>query len=89
MVRIRLTTDFAERIGGISSVELDAATVEYALRALTCLHPALGPLIWRKEGTINPVLVVFVNDEHVGPDALGRRLEPGTTIDIIPAVAGG
>jgi molybdopterin converting factor small subunit len=88
MVYIRLTTVFAERIGGISSVELDAATVESALRTLTCLHPALGPLIWRK-GTINPALAVFANDEQVGPDALGRRLEPGATIDIIPAVAGG
>ena len=89
MVRIRLTTVFAERIGGISSVELDAATVEYALRTLTCLHPALGPLIWRKEGTINPALAVFANDEQVGPDAFGRRLEPDATIDIIPAIAGG
>ena len=35
MPRIRFTNLFAERIGGVNSVEVQGATVESSLRALT------------------------------------------------------
>ena len=47
MTRIRFTNLFAERIGGVSSVDVHAATVESALRALTDRHPSLTPLVWK------------------------------------------
>ena len=50
MPRIRFTNLFAERIGGINSVDVPAATVESALRALTDRHPNLGvtPFVTRE-----------------------------------------
>ena len=89
MVRIRLTSFFAERIGGINSVELSAATVESALRALTDQYPELMRLVWRGEDVINPMIAVFLNDKILAPSQLGASLTEGDQIDIIAAVSGG
>jgi len=89
MPHIRFTNLFAERIGGISSVDVPAVTVESALRALTDRHPDLTPLVWAKDGAINPVMVVFLNDHQLGAAEIGTPVEPGDEIDIVPALEGG
>ena len=89
MPRIRFTNLFAERIGGVNSVDVPAATVEAALRALTDRHPDLTPLVWAKDGTLNPVMVVFLNDHQLGAAEIGTRVEPSDEIDIVPALEGG
>ena len=89
MPRIRFTNLFAERIGGISSVEVPAATVESALRALTDRHPPLTPLVWGKDGALNPVTVVFLNDHQLPAAEIGTPVGPGDEIDIVPALEGG
>jgi molybdopterin converting factor small subunit len=89
MPHIRFTNLFAERIGGISSVDVSAVTVESALRALTDRHPDLTPLVWAKDGAINPVMVVFLNDHQLGAAEIGTPVGPGDEIDIVPALEGG
>jgi len=89
MPRIRFTNLFAERIGGVSSVDVSAATVESALRALTDRHPTLTPLVWAKDGALNPVTVVFLNDRQLVAAEIGISVEPGDEIDIVPALEGG
>ena len=89
MTRIRFTNLFAERIGGISSVDVPAATVESALLALTDRHPDLTPLVWAKDGALNPVMVVFLNDHQLGAAEIGTAVGPGDEIDIVPALEGG
>jgi molybdopterin converting factor small subunit len=89
MPRIRFTNLFAERIGGISSVDVAAATVESSLRALTDRHPNLTPLVWAKDGTLTPVMVGFVNDHQLGSAELATPVGPGDEIDIVSAVEGG
>jgi hypothetical protein len=41
MPRIRFTNLFAERMGGVNTVDVLAASVDSALRALTDRHPTL------------------------------------------------
>jgi hypothetical protein len=89
MPRIRFTNLFAERIGGINAVDVTAATVESALRALTDRHPPLTPLVWSKDGALNPVTVVFLNDHQLGAAEIGIPVGPGDEIDIVPALEGG
>jgi len=89
MVRIRFTTLFAERIGGISSVEVPATTVESALRALTDRHPQLTPLVWTRGGSLNLVMVLFLNDRQLAPHEVAAAVKPGDEIDIVPALEGG
>ena len=89
MPRIRFTNLFAERIGGVSSVDVQGATVESALRALTDQHPSLMPLVWAKDGALNPVMVLFLNDHQLGAAEIGTLVGPGDEIDIVPAIEGG
>ena len=89
MPRIRFTNLFAERIGGVSSVDVHAATVESALRALTDRHPSLTPLVWAKDAALNPVMVLFLNDRQLGAAEIGTSVEPGDEIDIVSALEGG
>jgi molybdopterin converting factor small subunit len=89
MPRIRFTNIFAERIGGVSAVDVQAATIESALRALTDQHPTLMPLVWAKDGALNPVIVVFLNVRQLGAAEIGTPVGPGDEIDIVPALEGG
>ena len=89
MPRIRFTNLFAERIGGVNCVDVPAATVESALRALTDRHPTLTTLVWAKDGAINPVMVMFLNDRQLGAAEIGTAVGPGDEIDIVPALEGG
>jgi molybdopterin converting factor small subunit len=89
MPHIRFTNLFAERIGGINSVDVPAATVESALRALTDRHPTLTPLVWAKDGALNPVMVMFLNDRQLAAAEIGTSVGPGDQIDIVPALEGG
>ena len=88
MPRIRFTNLFAERIGGVNSVDVPAATVESALRALTDRHPSLMPLVWR-DGALNPVMVLFLNDRQLGVAEIETSVGPGDEIDIVSALEGG
>ena len=88
MPRIRFTNLFAERIGGVNSVDVQAATVESSLRALPDRHPALTPLVWSK-GALNPVMVMFLNDRQLGATEIGTTVGPDDEIDIVPALEGG
>jgi molybdopterin converting factor small subunit len=89
MPRIRFTNLFAERIGGVNAVDVPAASVESALRTLTDRHPTLTPLVWAKDGVLNPVTVVFLNDRQLGAAEIGTPVGPGDVIDIVPALEGG
>ena len=89
MARIRFTNLFAERIGGVNSVDVPAATVESALRALTDRHPSLTPLVWSKDGEVNSVMVLFLNDRQLGAAEIGIPVGPSDEIDIVPALEGG
>jgi molybdopterin converting factor small subunit len=89
MPRIRFTNLFAERIGGVNSVDVPAATVEAALRALTDRHPTLTTLVWAKDGELNPVMVMFLNDRQLGANEIGTPVGPGDEIDIVSALEGG
>jgi molybdopterin converting factor small subunit len=89
MPRIRFTNLFAERIGGVNSVEVQGATVESSLHALTDRHPDLTPLVWAKDGALNSVMVLFLNDRQRGATEIGTPVAPGDEIDIVPALEGG
>ncbi len=89
MPLIRFTNLFAERIGGVNSVDVRATTVESALRALTDRHPNLTTLVWAKDRALNPVMVVFLNDRQLSVAELGTSVGPGDQIDIVSALEGG
>ena len=68
-VRIRLPALFADRIDGMSTVEVTATTVADALRALTDRHAELTTLVWTGDGALNPVMILL-NDRQLAGDGM-------------------
>ena len=77
-------------IGGVNSVDVPAATVERpAARAHRLTSHPHATLVWAKDGELNPVMVMFLNDRQLGANEIGTPVGPGDEIDIVPALEGG
>jgi molybdopterin converting factor small subunit len=79
---VLLPSLLATEAGGQGRFELDAATVEDALRALP-----IADLIFDERGVLRPLVNVYVNRTQV--DALDDPLGDGDEIRLVAAVAGG
>ena len=88
-VRVRLPALFADRIDGISTVEVTATTVADALRALTDRHAELTTLVWTGDGALNPLMVLFLNNRQLARSGIDETVHPGDQLEIIPAIEGG
>ncbi|HUK94665.1 MAG TPA: MoaD/ThiS family protein [Gaiellaceae bacterium] len=82
MAVVVLPSLLATEAGGQGRFELDAATVEDALRALP-----IADLIFDERGVLRPLVNVYVNRTQV--DALDGPLGDGDEVRLVAAVAGG
>ena len=90
MPTLRIPTQLRTLTGGAGEVTVDGSTVGEALKALDAAHPGFGERLFDDEGKLRRFVNVFVADEDIrflqGTDT---PVEDGTTVSIIPAVAGG
>ncbi len=89
MIRVRLPALFADRIDGVSTVEVGATTVAGALRALTDRHAELTSLVWTGDGALNPLVILFLNDRQLPRSGVDETVRSGDQLEIIPAIEGG
>lgn len=87
---LRIPTQLRSLTGGAGEVTVEASTVGEALKALDAAHPGFGERLFDDDGRIRRFVNVFVADEDIrflqGADT---PVDGGTTVSIIPAVAGG
>ena len=88
-VRVTFSSLYSDRIDGVSSVQLDGSTVAQVLEALTARFPALGPLVWSSASTLNPVTILFLNDEQLVEPVLQTSVRDGDEVTMVPAIEGG
>ena len=88
-VRIRLPALFADRIDGVSTVRVQGQTVTDALKALAKQHPELRTLVLGREGAVNPMMAVFLNNKQLGSNQLKSPVASDDEIEIVPAIDGG
>ena len=89
-VTVRLPSQLRALAGGVAEVPVDATTVREAIVALEALHPGIGGRVLDDHGALRRFVNVFVADEDVRfLDGLDTVLEPGQTVSLVPAVAGG
>ena len=87
---IRIPTPLRNATGGVSTVEVEAATVGEALASLEQAHPGVGERLLDESGKLRRFVNVFVDDEDVRfAQGLDTPVQSGSTVSIIPAVAGG
>ena len=89
-VNIRIPTQLRPLAGGNSEVSVEATTVAEALKALEAAHPGFHDRLFDDAGKLRRFVNVFVADEDIRfLDGVDTAVAEGSTVSIVPAVAGG
>ena len=89
-VKVRIPTQLRSLSGGAGEVEVEAATVGEALRALDSAHPGFAERLFDEGGGLRRFVNVFMGEEDIRfLDGLGTQTPSGCTVSVVPAVAGG
>ena len=89
-VSVRIPTILRPYTGGASEVAVDGGTLAEVIDALEVAHPGLRARVLDDDGAIRRFVNVYVNDDDVRfAEGLVTATPDGTSISIIPAVAGG
>ena len=89
-VTVRIPTQLRELAGGSSETTVDGSTVKEVLDNLDAAHPGFGERLFDDKGELRRFVNVFVADEDIRfLDGVNTAVADGTTVSIVPAVAGG
>lgn len=89
-VSVRIPTILRPYTGGASEVAAEGGTLGEVIEALEAAHPGLRARVLDDDGAIRRFVNVYVNDDDVRfAEGLATATPDGTSISIIPAVAGG
>ncbi len=90
MPTVRIPTPLRNATGGAATVEVEGGTLKNVIDELEAQHPGIGERLLDESGELRRFVNVFVDDEDVRfQEGLSTPVEEGTTVSIIPAVAGG
>jgi molybdopterin synthase sulfur carrier subunit len=90
-VTVRIPTQLRPLAGGSSEAQLEGSTVAEVLKALESAHPGFSDRLFDENtGKLRRFVNVFVADEDIRfLDGLETPVSDGSTVSIVPAVAGG
>lgn len=89
-VKVRIPTQLRALSGGAGEVEVEAATVGDALKALEAAHPGFAERLFDETGSLRRFVNVFMGEEDIRfLDGLGTPVPSGAVVSVVPAVAGG
>jgi len=89
-VTVRIPTQLRELSGGAAEVTAEGATVADVLKDLEAKHAGFNERLFDDQGELRRFVNVFVDDEDIRfLDGVNTDVADGTTVSIIPAVAGG
>jgi sulfur-carrier protein len=90
MVTLRLPPVLRQHAGGARTVEVEGNTLREALDDLFAKHPGMRNHILDDSGSLNRFVNVFVQNEDVRlRDGLETGVPDGSTVIVLPAMAGG
>ncbi len=89
-VTIRIPTQLRPLAGGNPTVAVEGATVAEALKGLEAAHPGFQDRLFDESGKLRRFVNIFVAEEDIRfLDGVDTPLSDGSTLSIVPAVAGG
>ena len=89
-VTVLLPPPLREVAGGADELTAEAETVADLLTNIDASHPGLVARIMTPEGTIRPLVNVFIDNDDIRTlDGIDTCLADGAVVSIIPAIAGG
>jgi sulfur-carrier protein len=89
-VTVRVPTLLRAYTGGASEVAVEGNTLAEVVSALEAAHPGIAARVLDDEGKLRRFVNVYVGDEDVRfASGLDTPTPAGSTVSVIPAVAGG
>lgn len=88
-IYVRLPPALSERIGSPGLITVTGAHVIDCLQSAVKQFPELGKILWRETDQLNPVILIFLNEDLLRASDLNRAASDGDNIDVIPAIEGG
>ncbi len=89
-VTVRVPAQLRTLTGGESEVAVAAGTVRAVIGSVEADHPGIEARLLDEQGSLRRFVNVFVAEEDVRYlDGLDTEVSDGTTVSIVPAVAGG
>ncbi|HVS69054.1 MAG TPA: ubiquitin-like small modifier protein 1 [Mycobacteriales bacterium] len=89
-VTVRVPTILRPLTGGEAEVSVEGATLAEVLDALEAGHTGIRARVLDEDGKLRRFVNVYVNDDDVRfADGLQTATPDGSSVSIIPAVAGG
>lgn len=89
-VTVRIPTTLRPLSGGSSTVQVEGDTLAEVIANLDTAHPGFNDRLLDESGALRKFVNLFVADDDVRYlDGLATATPAGSTISIIPAVAGG
>jgi sulfur-carrier protein len=89
-VAIELPSVLSQVVGGAARVEVEAATLRGALRALVARHPALGVQLFDETGALRRHVLCFHNGTNTRwMHSTDAPVRDGDTLRLMQAVSGG
>ncbi len=89
-VTIRIPTQLRPLAGGNATVDVDGATVAEVLKGLESAHPGFNDRLFDESGKLRRFVNIFVAEEDIRfLDGVDTAVADGSTVSIVPAVAGG
>ena len=91
-VAVRIPTILRSYTAGVAEVSVEPAepTLSATISALETAYPGLSARVLDDQGALRRFVNVYVNDDDVRfAEGLATATPDGTSISIIPAVAGG
>ncbi|HKO74211.1 MAG TPA: pyridoxal-phosphate dependent enzyme [Gaiellaceae bacterium] len=90
MTRVRIPPTLRDSVGGAREVDASGSTVRELLADLAARFPGLGSQVFENGNEIAPFVNVYVNNEDVRTlDGLDTPVGDGTSVILLPAMAGG
>lgn len=89
-VRIRIPTPLRRFTADKEIVEVAATSVRGAIDALDAAHPGIKERICDEQGALRRFVNIYYKDEDIRfLDNIETRVDDGTELSIVPAIAGG
>lgn len=90
MTTIRIPTPLRAYTDGLSSIQIQADTVQSAMQALVTQYPTLEQHLYDETGELRAYVNLFVNEHDVRAlQGAQTELNPDDQLKIIPSIAGG
>jgi [CysO sulfur-carrier protein]-thiocarboxylate-dependent cysteine synthase len=90
VTRVRIPPTLRDSVGGAREVDASGSTVRELLADLAARFPGLGSQVLENGNEIAPFVNVYVNNEDVRTlDGLDTPVGDGTSVILLPAMAGG